>query len=43
MPKMRGIRENLPRNLLIYCAIFFIVTFRCILPTSQQTRPLHHV
>ena len=26
--KMRGFGENLPRNLLIYCAIFLSVTFR---------------
>jgi hypothetical protein len=25
--KMRGFGENLPRNLLIYCAIFLSVTF----------------
>jgi hypothetical protein len=27
-PKMPGFGENLPRNLLIYCAIFLSVTFR---------------
>jgi hypothetical protein len=44
--KMRGFGENLPRNLLIYCAIFLSVTFRSYstdTPFARSTGPYGRV